>query len=332
MIKIDKYGFSIVRNSEDIENFDYSNHTIKPAHDNNANKLMQNISRDTILSFLDCEDTNLYLEKYDENEYELIAHNTIANESIKVKGLGNHFVAFAEAIQKSVIVKNSKRFDENYPILTNEFIKNINHILLSNNDNRKGIGEYRTVDEYGQPQEVAITKNNKLLRCVIPETSLNGNVSQKMNTLIEWVNNINLEDSTNNKLYNLAKFHADFIKIHPFIDGNGRTCRILTNYLASIMNIPLVNIPENAREEYIKALNYANATNDFIFAYENPEYNEYNTAMQWKYQGRDDQSKYLPLADLMYENQVANSNEIVSNILNYKSNNESRNLHADQIR
>lgn len=89
MIKIDKYGFSIVRNSEDIENFDYSNHTIKPAHDNNANKLMQNISRDTILSFLDCEDTNLYLEKYDENEYELIAHNTIANESIKVKGLGN---------------------------------------------------------------------------------------------------------------------------------------------------------------------------------------------------------------------------------------------------
>ena len=98
------------------------------------------------------------------------------------------------------------------------------------------------------------------------------------------------------------------------------------------MNIPLVNIPENAREEYIKALNYANATNDFIFAYENSEYNEYNTAMQWKYQGRDDQSKYLPLADLMYENQVANSNEIVSNILNYKSNNESRNLHADQIR
>ena len=63
MIKIDKYGFSIVRNSEDIENFDYSNHTIKPAHDNNANKLMQNISRDTILSFLDCEATNLYLEK-----------------------------------------------------------------------------------------------------------------------------------------------------------------------------------------------------------------------------------------------------------------------------
>ena len=330
MIKIDKTGFSIVRNSADIEDFDYSQNTIRPTQDNND--LFRNIPRDTIISFLECEDTNLYLQKTDDSKYELIAHNSIADESIKIKNLGNHFVAFAEAIEKSIDIKNHKKYDPSSPIITNDFIKNINHVLLVDSDKRKGVGEYRAEDEFGRPQEVVIANDNKVLRCVRLETSRENNVSRKMDELVNWVNNIDLEESTENKLYNLAKFHADFIKIHPFVDGNGRTCRILTNYLASILNIPLIDIPENAREQYVKALNYANATNDFIFAYENDEYNDYNTDMQLKYHGRDDYSKYLPLADFLQDHQVYNSNEIVSDILNYKNKNESRDLHADQIK
>ena len=51
-----------------------------------------------------------------------------------------------------------------------------------------------------------------------------------------------------------AYFHVKFENIHPFSDGNGRTGRILMNYLLILHNHPLIIIHEEDRKEYYAAL------------------------------------------------------------------------------
>ena len=51
-----------------------------------------------------------------------------------------------------------------------------------------------------------------------------------------------------------AYFHAKFENIHPFADGNGRTGRLLMNYLLLLLDYPPVIIHEEDRRAYYGAL------------------------------------------------------------------------------
>ena len=48
--------------------------------------------------------------------------------------------------------------------------------------------------------------------------------------------------------------HAEFVKIHPFMDGNGRTSRLIMNYQLMAEGFPPVSIAKEDRLEYFKAL------------------------------------------------------------------------------
>ena len=54
-----------------------------------------------------------------------------------------------------------------------------------------------------------------------------------------------------------ALFHAEFIRIHPFMDGNGRTARILSNYLLILNELPTISIKYGDRQGYFNAINKA---------------------------------------------------------------------------
>lgn len=51
-----------------------------------------------------------------------------------------------------------------------------------------------------------------------------------------------------------AWIHAEFVKIHPFQDGNGRTARLMMNYHLLANNFPPTSIKLKNKEEYFSAL------------------------------------------------------------------------------
>ncbi len=51
-----------------------------------------------------------------------------------------------------------------------------------------------------------------------------------------------------------ARVHSEFVKIHPFVDGNGRTSRLLMNLELLKAGYPAAVLPVESRFEYYEAL------------------------------------------------------------------------------
>lgn len=59
-----------------------------------------------------------------------------------------------------------------------------------------------------------------------------------------------------------ALLHVEFVKIHPFIDGNGRSARLLLNFELMKSGYPPIVIEKEDRAEYYRALDLAHTTGD----------------------------------------------------------------------
>jgi len=57
-----------------------------------------------------------------------------------------------------------------------------------------------------------------------------------------------------------ALLHGEFVKIHPFIDGNGRTARLLLNLVLMANGYPPIVIKKESRLAYYEALDTAHTT------------------------------------------------------------------------
>jgi Fic family protein len=55
-----------------------------------------------------------------------------------------------------------------------------------------------------------------------------------------------------------AELHYNLVAIHPFIDGNGRTARLMMNHHLLRHGIPFAVIEINQRGKYLAALDEAN--------------------------------------------------------------------------
>ena len=65
----------------------------------------------------------------------------------------------------------------------------------------------------------------------------------------------------------LAAFnHAEFVKIHPFVDGNGRTSRLIMNYQLMKSGFLPISIDKKDRLKYYNALE-AYAVNDNLLEF-----------------------------------------------------------------
>ena len=118
-----------------------------------------------------------------------------------------------------------------------ELIVYIHSKLMENIDARKG---YRL-------QDVRVIKAN-FKATPAPYTKTD------MNLLLEWYGK---NKKVLHPLVLATIFHHKLEKIHPFMDGNGRTGRMLLNYILLINNYPPLIIHTKIRIEYLKALRMA---------------------------------------------------------------------------
>jgi Fic family protein len=84
-------------------------------------------------------------------------------------------------------------------------------------------------------------------------------VSDKMEQLIRSYENWQAEAYA---VERAAFLHIEFVKIHPFVDGNGRTARLLLNFELMKNGYPPVIIEKEDRAEYYAALDLAHTTGD----------------------------------------------------------------------
>ena len=78
-------------------------------------------------------------------------------------------------------------------------------------------------------------------------------VENQMATLMQWLGPTSTA-GTGDAIVNAAAAHAWFAQIHPFIDGNGRTARILMNLVLMRAGYPIAIITREDRSRYIDAL------------------------------------------------------------------------------
>ncbi len=83
-------------------------------------------------------------------------------------------------------------------------------------------------------------------------------VEEHLSKLIEDFYNSN-EDI----IKKVAIFHADFEKIHPFLDGNGRTGKLLMNLELMKKGFPITIIKKEDRDDYYNALEKAHSNDKY---------------------------------------------------------------------
>jgi Fic family protein len=72
-----------------------------------------------------------------------------------------------------------------------------------------------------------------------------------------------LHSTTDHPIIIAALAHYKLVSIHPFVDGNGRTARLLMNLLLLQCGYPLAIIKNEQRGAYIDAIEHARNTDDF---------------------------------------------------------------------
>lgn len=176
---------------------------------------------------------------------------SVGNKSLReIYEVVNHNKAFAYV--KKCISEN-KHLDEN-------IVKDIHSILM---ENILVGGVYRNV-------EVRITGAKHK-----PPAP-----SEMYYQIKEFFSNINSKSDLN-PIELAAWTHAEFVKIHPFIDGNGRTSRLIMNYQLLRNEFLPVSINTEDRLEYFNLLEeYAVNGNlapfvDFIAKLEEQQLEEY---------------------------------------------------------
>lgn len=85
-------------------------------------------------------------------------------------------------------------------------------------------------------------------------------IQEKMDQMMNWYHN---EGSHLHPVKRGAMLHAIFVGIHPFIDGNGRTSRLLLNLELMKDGFPPVIIKVENRLVYYEALDKAHTTEDY---------------------------------------------------------------------
>lgn len=158
-------------------------------------------------------------------------------------------------------------------LLSLDFIKKVNSLVLKNTGKI-----YHTPFGEIDASTGAFRKGN-----VSAGISYFPNYGKVEKLTIELLNELNIqlaEELTITAQLQLAfKAHFQLVSIHPFYDGNGRTSRLLMNYIQAYFQLPLSIVYNESKADYIQSLIDARAQNDLAVFFSFME-NEYGKMLE----------------------------------------------------
>ncbi len=108
--------------------------------------------------------------------------------------------------------------------LTNKDILKLHQIITKDTlENSSYCGQYRTGKQY-------VIVGNRRTGKVSFRPPATKEVPKLMDDLLSWINS-NFENNSINHVVQAGIGHYEFVRIHPFIDGNGRTARVLATLI-----------------------------------------------------------------------------------------------------
>lgn len=153
---------------------------------------------------------------------------------------------------------------KDYP-LTENFIRELHSLLLKDsykesiNEDGKIVSRRISAGKYKSNPNHVLTATGETFYFATPEET-----PAKMYDLLNWYKE-KTEEKDVNPILIAAEFHYKFIRIHPFDDGNGRTARILMNFVLMQFGFPPVIIKTQDKENYFAVLRLADAGNTEAF-------------------------------------------------------------------
>lgn len=142
--------------------------------------------------------------------------------------------------------------------LTETDIRELNKIILvrsfwSNAQTSDGQPTRKLIQpgEYKKEPNSVLLQSGEMFHYTSPEET-----PAKMKELIDWYRRTESEKKIH-PVEMASKLHYDFVRIHPFDDSNGRTSRLLMNYVLLRHDFPPVIIKSSDKKGYLNALNKA---------------------------------------------------------------------------
>jgi Fic family protein len=167
----------------------------------------------------------------------------VALEGITIggKSLREHF----EAINHKEAIKFVESLVQADDSLSEYTIKSL-HALIMKNIDETHAGSYRNIN-------VLISGATHL-----PPSHIE--VASKMESFIHWYRN---DAQMLHPIERACRVHVDFVGIHPFRDGNGRTSRLLMNFELMKNGFPPVVLKVENRLAYYEALDKAHTLGEY---------------------------------------------------------------------
>lgn len=191
------------------------------------------------------------------------------------------------AIEFIKVLAKKKR---GHQFITEEDIKAIHKIILAG-INDEWAGKYRESEVFIKGADV--------------EFPLPYKVPYHMKEFIQWLET----QQGKHPVGVAADAHFKLVSIHPFVDGNGRTARLLMNLILTINGYPMAIIRNEDRVKYLKAVNTGQTKGDLEMFYsvvgvaEERSLNAYLNATRGKpvipiLMGKDKDTRLLRIGEL----------------------------------
>lgn len=154
----------------------------------------------------------------------------------EVKKILKNRPEFIRDSEREVLNYNDILTELNHKITQNKLKFDLDLILYIHN---KVVDELIEKSQCGALREEPVFVNNPARRITVYWPPDQQDVPHLMEELLFWVND-NFKKT--NPLLTAGIFHKQFVLIHPFIDGNGRTSRLSTKMLLARLGINTFNL------------------------------------------------------------------------------------------